>query len=359
MPTLLRCLAALSLLLISAAPGAQQAPAPLAQSSPGEVVALINAYRAEYGLPAYSEHGLLSQLAQGQADYLASTSGATGGDIHTGPGGTRPRDRAIAAGYGGGATIFVSEIAKYGMGETAQSAIGWWKGSQVHNDTMLASTYVEIGCGVANDGTTRYYFVCVTGYSVGGSSSAGTGSTPASGQTSQQPAAQVMIPVTKAEPQPDGSIRHIVRTGQTLWTLAAVYEVPLQQILDLNGFAEWAVVHPGDEVIVAPPGSAATSAPTQDANSTPTASSTPAATRTPAPSPSAAADVDATVQAALAEAQQVVAQQNAQNQSNSSLQLVVGIALICILTVIVASFFIQRPPQDKGHDENDPFAPLS
>lgn len=357
MHTLFRWLSAASLLLIQAAPGFLPAP----QSSPGEVVALINAYRAEFGLPPYAEHSLLSQLAQGQADYLASTQGATGGDIHTGPGGTRPRDRAYAAGYGGGSTIFISEIAKYGMGETAQSAIAWWKQSPNHNPTMIASTYVHIGCGVANDGTTRYYFVCVTGYSAGGAG-AGTGAsagTPASGQSSQQPPVQIMIPVSKAEPQPDGSIRHIVRTGQTLWTLAAVYDVPLQQILDLNGFSEWAVVHPGDEVVVAPPGSAPTSAPTLDPNLTPS----PTASLTPSPQPTAtvlsAADTDATVQAAVAQAQAVLEQQAAaENSSNNSVQLVVGIALISILSIIVASFFIQRPVREPELDENDPFAPL-
>ncbi|MCW5873429.1 MAG: LysM peptidoglycan-binding domain-containing protein [Anaerolineales bacterium] len=357
MHTLFRWLAAASLLLISAAPAFSPAP----QGTPGEVVALINAYRAEFGLPPYEEHSLLSQLAQGQADYLASTSGATGGDIHTGPGGTRPRDRAYAAGYGGGSTIFISEIAKYGMGETSQSAIGWWKQSPNHNPTMIASTYVHIGCGVATDGTTRYYFVCVTGYSVGGGSGTGSsgGSTPASGQ-SQVPPVQIMIPVTKAEPQPDGSIVHILRTGQTLWTLAAVYDVPLQQILDLNAYAEWEVVHPGDEVIVAPPGSVPTSAPTEDPNATPS----PTPTLTPSPQPTAtvlsAADTDATVQAALAQAQEVVAQQAAaQNNSNGSVQLVVGVALISILSVVVASFFIQRPSSEPDLDENDPFAPIT
>ncbi len=356
MRTLFRWLSLASLLLISAAPGF----APEPQSSPGEVVALINAYRAEFGLPPYEENPLLYQLAQGQADYLASTQGATGGDIHTGPGGTRPRDRAYAAGYGGGSTIFISEIAKYGMGETAQSAIAWWKQSPNHNPTMIASTYIHIGCGVANDGTTRYYFVCVTGYSAGGVAAPSGAGTPAapSGQSSQPPV-QIMIPVTKAEPQPDGSIMHIIRTGQTLWTVAAVYEVPLQQLLDLNGFTEWEVLHPGDEVIVAPAGSVATRAPTEDPNATP--SPTPTLTPTPTATVTvlSAGDTDATVQAAVAQAQQELLQQESENSADSSVQLVVGIAMISILSVVVASFFIQRPASEPEPDENDPFAPIA
>ncbi|MBX3046497.1 MAG: LysM peptidoglycan-binding domain-containing protein [Anaerolineales bacterium] len=355
MRTLLRWLSLASLFLISAAPA--YAPAP--QGSPSEVVALINAYRAEFGLPPYEENPLLYQLAQGQADYLASTQGATGGDIHTGPGGTRPRDRAYAAGYGGGSTIFISEIAKYGMGETSQSAINWWKQSPNHNPTMIASTYIHIGCGVANDGTTRYYFVCVTGYSAGGVPSTGSGTPAVSGGQGSQPPVQIMIPVTKAEPQPDGSIMHIIRTGQTLWTVAAVYEVPLEQLLELNGFTEWEVLHPGDEVMVAPPGSVATSVPTKDPNATPTATATLSPTPTATATVLSAADTDATVQAALALAQQEVQQANEQRTANSSVQLVVGIAMISILSVVVASFFIQRPATEPEPDENDPFAPIT
>jgi hypothetical protein len=318
------------------------------------VIGLINSYRAGSGLPAYQENGILMVTAQGQADYLASNQGSNG-DIHAGPGGSRPRDRAFAAGYGGGEQIFISEIAKYGLNETPEGALGWWKTSQIHNDTMLASTYVEIGCGVATDGNNRYYYVCLTGYIAGGAY------TPSSGTSSSsqavQPAAPVMIPVTKADPQPDGSIVHIIRTGQTLWTLAAVYEVPLQQILDLNGFSESQVVHPNDEVIVAPAGAYATTEPTEDPNATPEPSTTPTeASTATATAQLAAAEVEPT------DAQLALAQDAApvnEEQENSSVQLVVGIALVSILGVIVASFFIQRPQAEPETNENDPFAPIS
>lgn len=343
MRTLSRLLIAGFLFLSTAVPSL----APPRQGSPNEVIGLINGYRASNGLPAYAQDGILMQIAQGQADYLAATQGATGGDIHTGPGGSRPRDRAYTAGYGGGTQIFISEIAKYGMGETSQSALAWWQQSPNHNPTLLASTYVHIGCGVANDGTTRYYYVCVTGYSVGGSYSG------SSTQSAQSPALPVMIPVTKAEPRADGSLVHIIRTGQTLWTLAAVYEVSLQQILDLNGYTESQVVYIGEEVIIAPPGSYATLEPTLDPNATPTrtptATPSPTATRTPASQPTAAQ------LAAVDEPQQPPTNAG----GSTSVHLVVGVALVSILGVIVASFFIQRPAPEPEPDENDPFAPIN
>lgn len=336
----------------AAASGAQQ-------GSPSQVIALINAYRAGSGLPAYQENGILMVTAQGQADYLASIQGS-GGDIHAGPGGSRPRDRVFAAGYGGGEQIFVSEIAKYGLNETPEGAVGWWKTSQIHNDTMLASTYVEIGCGVATDGNSRYYYVCLTGYIAGGAYVPSSGSSSSS--SAQQVAVPVMIPVTKADPQPDGSIVHIIRTGQTLWTLAAVYEVPLQQILELNGFTESQVVHPNDEVIVAPAGAYATTEPTQDPNASPTPSAT--VTEAPTATPSPTAQLAAAAGGEPAEGQLAAAQGGGQapaetGAQNSSVQLVVSIALVSILGVIVASFFIQRPQPEPEANENDPFAPIS
>lgn len=335
-------------ILIAALPMPAFAAAPAAQGSPGEVIALINSYRAENGLPAYVENSLLTQLAQGQADWIASQVQTN--DIHAGPGDTRPRDRAYAAGYGGGQTIFISEIAKYGLGETASSAVAWWKQSADHNPTMLASTYIEIGAGVATDGNGRYYFVAVTGYIAGGAAPANP-----QAQAAPQAAAPVMIPVTKAEPQADGSIVHIIRQGQTLWTVSAVYEVPLQQIIDLNGYTESQIIFPGDEVIVAPAGSAA---PPQ-AEPSPTAEEEPTATASAVPKAAPTSQELAALQSAndnAAPAVIILTSEQAKSQNNT-VKWVVGLALASILAVIVASFFIQRPRLVESTDD-DPFAPI-
>ncbi len=346
----------LLLLVISAAPVRAETSAlkqPHFQAA-SEVFAIINDYRAQNGLPAYQMNDILMQIAQGQADYLASLGQSS--DVHAGPGGSRPRDRAFAAGYGGGAQFFLSEIGKYGMGETAQSAVNWWKQSPDHNPTMLASTYVEMGCGVATDGNGRYYYICNTGYIVGGTYVPSSGSS----STSQQPAAPIMIPVVKADPRGDGSIVHIIRTGQTLWTLAAIYEVPLQQILDLNQFSESQIIHPGDEVMVAGPGSAPTSTPAED-DLQPTSTSTASAvspTRTVQITSQPTAQQLPTLQPSEDEqlTQTVISRQEAEAQ-NSTVKLVIGVSLAGILGVIVASFFIQKP-RPPAPPDNDPFAPV-
>jgi uncharacterized protein YkwD len=346
----------LSLLLVFTAPSVHPAQAKGGVSLPppqsaGEVIALINGYRAENGLPAYAQNPVLMMTAQGQADWLVSQPMGSVGDVHAGPNGSRPRDRAYAAGYGGGNTIFISEIVKGGYNETPQDALNWWKQSPDHHPTLIASTYQEIGAGAATDGNGRWWYVAVTGWITGVTYTPPEGGSDSSSATTGQ---AVMIPVTVAEPQPDGSVLHIIRTGQTLWTVAAVYGVPLEQILELNDMPEWAVVRPGDEILVKPAGSAVTATPTADAEqptatvtSTPTVDLTPAATRTSAvanlPTSPASGNLGGDART---------------EQANSTVRMIVVITLVSIVLVIAASFFVRPSQAPEPEDEFDPFAPI-
>jgi LysM repeat protein len=319
--------------------------------TPGEIIAYINAYRAENGLPALTENPILGQIAQGQADYLISQPMGTVGDVHAGPGGSRPKDRAYAAGYGGGSGISVSEIVKGGTDETPDSAMAWWKTSPPHNNTMLSPYYTEIGGGAATDGNGRWWYVADFGNQSGGAYVA------PSDQGTPFVAAPVMIPVTRADPQSDGSLIHIVRTGQTMWTIAAVYEVPLDELMQLNGNNE--TIYPGNEVIVAPAGTYPISTPTVDPNTTAQPSRTPTLLPNSLLTPTeqlAQLSGAQTTPAELSAQSNLSAEQHAQ-ASNSTVFLIVGVALVSIVAVFAASFFIQkpRPPEPPA---NDPFAPI-
>ncbi|KAA3648347.1 MAG: LysM peptidoglycan-binding domain-containing protein [Chloroflexi bacterium] len=235
---------------VSASPSPEPGSAPLL--TPSQIISGINSYRAANGLPSYQSNSTLMQLAQGQADYQASIETVT----HTGPGGTRPIDRAYSIGYGNGNTVFVSEIIYGGYTATVDIAITWWKGSSIHNSTMLASTYQEIGAGVASSGD-RMFFTAVTGYVVGAPAPENAGVPIVAGddETSTESEAPsvpsiIIIPVTKSEPREDGSIIHTVRTGQALWNIAAVYDVPLEELLEINNLPQNAIIFSGDEIIV-------------------------------------------------------------------------------------------------------------
>lgn len=213
-----------------------------ATSSATALINQVNQLRQAQGLPAYQVNSILMNIAQAHSAYQASIGSVT----HTGPGGTRPRDRAVAAGYGGGATIFVSENIAGGLNLSAQTAVSWWQGDDLHLNTMLSPNYQDVGAGVAEAGGVVYYTLdaaYVSGAPVPPVDTAVAPQTPA-------PTLPVIIPAVASTPRADGSIVHIVQQGQALWNIAAVYGVSIDELLGLNGMSANAVIHPGDELLV-------------------------------------------------------------------------------------------------------------
>jgi uncharacterized protein YkwD len=351
-------LAASALPALAASSPTAAAPAPAL--TPSEVIGRINGYRLGNGLYEYKHNSTLMALAQGQADYMASTGTVT----HTGPGGTRPIDRAYNANYGSGNKIFVSEIIYGGYQSSVDTAITWWKNSSLHNDQMLASTYLEIGAGVATAGE-RTYYVAVMGWVTGIAAPSDAGAvspTAASGDdltVNAAPAFIAAVPVVKATPNPDGSIVHIIRTGQALWTLAAVYEVPLEVLLAQNELPEWAFVHPGDEIIIQPPsGEAPVEAPT--ASSGETGGNAQEVIGAPSEEAAAVGGVvgeavsgGVTPEAASGSQAETIDSSEAppENLSSPARWIVAG-AFIVLVIVVLGSLFFQSPPARP--EDNDP-----
>jgi uncharacterized protein YkwD len=255
---------------------ARAAPQSARLLSGREVVDLVNQLRSASGLAPYKVNQALMAAAQAHSDYQAEQGQVT----HTGQGGTRPRDRAIAYGFGGGGTVYVSENIAGGMNLSASEAVQWWQGDSLHLNTMLGASYTDAGAGVAESGG-RVYYTLDVGYVAGeaapppsgGNTSAGSGaaSTPAA-------TAVAIIPVKVATPREDGSIVHEVKQGQALWNIAAAYKVSLVDLMALNGLAQGSFIHPGDKLLVRP----AQATPTPTASEIPTRTITP--TRTPRPS---------------------------------------------------------------------------
>ena len=84
--------------LSSPNPMAKPTKTPKAGSSASEVISLVNQLRTTNGLPPYQVNAALMASAQGHSNYQASIRTIT----HTGAGGSDPKGRAAAAGYGGG-----------------------------------------------------------------------------------------------------------------------------------------------------------------------------------------------------------------------------------------------------------------
>jgi uncharacterized protein YkwD len=213
----------------------------------------VNALRAAYGMAPFVVDPILMAAAQRSAECGA----AAGGLSHTCVGGMRPRDRAIAAGYGAGETVFVSENIIEGTGLTPAQAVEWWTGDDPHLNTMIGQYYRDAGAGYAEvDGYA--YYVLMSGYVAGGYSSSGY-YTPATLTAAAAPPPPE--PVIVATAAADGSIVHQVMAGQSLWTIAAVYGVPVETLRQLNGLPAEPLLHPGDRIVVRGPGASATPSP--------------------------------------------------------------------------------------------------
>lgn len=247
-------------------------------TDPYAVVAAVNQFRTSQGLPALQINNSLMAAAQAQSDYQASIRTVT----HRGAGGTGAKDRAIIHGFGGGATVFVSENIAGGSYMSIEDAIYKYWQDDLHLRTMLNPASVYIGAGVATVPEDNYvYYTVVTGYISG---QAGSGSDPA--YTPAAPAATApptptpgptAVPFIVSTPRSDGAIIHVVGYGQSLIGIANTYDTQVADVLELNGMTMDDVIYPGDEIIIKPSN---TPAPTK-ASPTPVPSSTPLRTATP------------------------------------------------------------------------------
>ena len=246
-----------------------------------EVLAEINRLRIANGMAPLSENQYLNLAAQNHANWIAVT--LQGG--HTGEGGSSPADRALAVGYGGGATVSVTENWARGPGLTASSCVyDMWAPSSAHINNMLTTWHNEFGAGVALDSQGMTVYVVKFGHVVGSaplqppSVPSGPASTPA----------PMIQPVATAQPNSDGSVVHVVQFGQTLWTIAEAYEISMVKLLEQNYLTEESAIFPEQKLLILPANAKIEEEPAEEeleVTPTPTEAPTTTPTRTPTRTP--------------------------------------------------------------------------
>ncbi|GAB4575537.1 MAG: hypothetical protein Kow0077_27500 [Anaerolineae bacterium] len=217
---------------------ALHAPPPVRAQSPAyDIIALVNDLRASLGLPPFAVNGALMAAAQGHAEWMAANLSYT----HTGAGGSTPQQRAAAAGYVG----FVSENIVGGTNMSPRQGVVWWENSAIHYRTMTSTRHIHVGAGFASNAGQNMYVLVVgvpSDYAPGG------GSAAAENEQAKTPI--IVVPVTRSEPREDGSIVHEVQMGQTLWDIAAVYDVDLATLININNLPDEPILFPGDNIYV-------------------------------------------------------------------------------------------------------------
>ena len=240
-----------------------------------DLIAAVNALRAEHGLAPYQVDGGLMSYAQTHADYMASLGSIT----HTRADGSRPSDLGIL------------ENVAYGTGYSPTDVIYSLWTDALHWNVLVGVAGGTIGAGVAQSGDFIFYSMDVRRDSsavMPQSTPAAVGSpqqaTPVVGQT------QLSGAILTSTPMSDGTIAHVVQYGDSLWAIAVAYNMTIAQVLAGNDLPDNYTLRVGDVLIIRMPYTVtptATITPTNPpVTRTPTLTATPRTpnpTRTPTP----------------------------------------------------------------------------
>jgi len=250
-------------------------PQPLRVSSAYDLIQAVNDLRTSHGLPAYQINSILMTVTQAHSEYQAAIGTVT----HYGAGGSRPFERALAAGYAVAGDLSLgglySENIIAGNNLSAQEAVNAWMGDAPHQNTMLSTTLRDVGAGIATVGNYVYYTLDAA-LSTGGPPAAFTPGTTAPPQITVVSTGTI-IPNT---PNADGAIIHIVQPGDSLIVIAIAYDVPLNDILTLNNLQLNSVIRTGQQLIIHPAFTPTPTLPTSTPTRRPTPTSWPTSTAT-------------------------------------------------------------------------------
>lgn len=245
----------------------------------------VNELRVSNGLAPYAINPILMQIAQAHSEYQA----AIGQTTHYSADGSRPFQRALAAGYpvAGDLSLggWFSENTWAGLNLSEDQAITNWLGDPPHTNTMLSPNLTEVGAGVAFAGSVVYYTLDAgrPAASMPAVIPTVAGATAGSGPTAVLNL--TLTPVVVSTPREDGTLVHEVQPGETLWAIALAYGVTVDQILSLNGLQTGAVIYPGNLLVVRRANTATPVTPTITPTRAPTQTQIPTATASNTPLP--------------------------------------------------------------------------
>jgi LysM repeat protein len=218
-----------------------------------DLIAAVNDLRAAEKLPAYKQNSVLMEIAQAQADYIASTGIVT----HFDASGLPPFRRAVSAGYSVSGDLsqggsFRENIGS-GAGLTVPGVVLAWQDDAEDLKSLLSIDLADVGAGVAAlNGVT--YYVLDAGASTGDSA---TPSPTALSGTS------VMVVSTPLE---DGTVYHVAQANEALWSIALNYNTTVEELKFLNRLATDEILE-GQKLLIRKP-VVATTTPTVAATAT-------------------------------------------------------------------------------------------
>lgn len=205
-------------------------------SSALDLIAEVNALRAENHLPPYQVNSILMSNAQSHADYIASTGIVSQFDSN----GLRPYQRAIEAGYSVAGDLSLGGI----FGENIHSganlspagAVTFWKGDLSRLNIMLSTDFKDIGAGMAiANGVTYYVMDAGSESGIPAATSTPTFSSSEFIISTAGAAGTQAVVVLISTPFENGEIYHVVQKNEGLWSIAIAYDTTIEDLKRLNG----------------------------------------------------------------------------------------------------------------------------
>ena len=229
-------------------------PAP-ATLTPADVINAVNSLRAANGLNILSVHPVLMEVAAQQASALAASEGAVG---HERPCGMSLGQQLLVMGYPlwGDLSMDGYRSENWVAASTVEQVMAFWQSDEEHTNTMVSDFRSDIGAAVAVG--EQIYVVLETALSTPSRQHQNTAYDILTGIPMTQTLcagfasgeiSNYSIPVAVSTARPDGDVVHEVKYGQTLWSLADLYHVSVEDIKRLNGLIDDTVV-PGWKLLI-------------------------------------------------------------------------------------------------------------
>jgi len=196
--------------------------------TPDDLVSAVNNLRALYGLAPYQIDPELMEYAQEHSEYQASIETGT----HTHSDGTLSQDIGLQENVAGGdagvvtVAIVVNEI-----------WVDWG-----HRHILIDYPSGEIGAGIALSDNDQVFYTVVIRPGEETEAVTTREGTPVS-----------FVQLRTSTPNPNGSIIHKVNSGESLWGIAELYGVSLEELRGLNNLVgESPIINIGQELLIRP-----------------------------------------------------------------------------------------------------------
>ena len=225
---------------------AKDSQSPMRSVAAYELIAAMNVLRMANGLPALIENATINAVAQATAQTMADNLLSWHiGDV---------AGRISAAGYGAGKKVYATENFAVAYGGTVDQIMVMWADYD-HMRPATTPNYCHVGAGTATASNGMTYYILQAAY-ISGETCDSTPPTGGGG-TPGQPAVGygIVTPVEKVDLNADGNYVHVVKTGQSLWSIAVAYGVTIKEILAWNNLSDSYVLWPGDKLTIAGPNS--------------------------------------------------------------------------------------------------------